>query len=396
MAAAAGAQGYGGQERSALSRLLIEGSSISAEGRDRGRPRPLEFSLSLSQPVPYRLFLLDSPPRLVVDFAQVDFAGAEPDALAGNDLLGALRWGNFRPGWSRMVAELPGPYAVESAAQTTGDAPRLTIRLRPVRAEDFAPRGNALSALWDLPEPSAPPRRPPPEGALHVVLDPGHGGIDSGAIAAGVREADLMLSFARELRDKLLREGLEVTLTRSEDVFVGLEARMTAARAAGADLFISLHADALPAGQAAGTAIYVWDQNSDDTAARQLAERHDRADLLAGLDLQGTDDSIALTLMQLARTDTQPRSENIAAFLRSSFGQAGINMHRQPVKGAAFSVLKSPDIPSVLIELGFLTDPVDRENLLDTGWRANMAGAIADAVTDWASDDRTRRSLLRH
>lgn len=121
--------------------------------------------------------------------------------------------------------------------------------------------------------------------------------------------------------------------------------------------------------------------------------RHDRADLLAGMDLAGTDDQIADVLMDMARIETQPRSEAFAKFAVSELNRAGIVMHRRPMRGAAFSVLKSPDIPSVLVELGFLTDPGDRGNLFDPEWRARTAQAIAQAASLWARDDAARAAL---
>ena len=193
-----------------------------------------------------------------------------------------------------------------------------------------------------------------------------------------------MLSFARELTEILHRAGFEVIPTRTDDSFVPLERRMTIARAGKADLFISLHADALPAGEAAGLSLYTWNPQADDRASRELAMRHDRDDLLSGVDLQGTDDQIADVLMDLARMDTHPRAEAFAKFTVSELNRAGIAMHRRPIRGAAFSVLKSPDIPSVLIELGFLTDPGDRANLFDPAWRAQTAQAIVRGIAAWA------------
>lgn len=204
-----------------------------------------------------------------------------------------------------------------------------------------------------------------------------------------------MLGFSHELTRALQNAGIEVVATRSDDRFVSLERRMTLARAGRADLFISLHADSLPEGQAAGVAIYVWDRQADDRAARELAARHDRADLLAGVDLDGADDQVAAVLMDLARLDTQPRSQNFAGMLVSEMALREFDMHRVPIRRAAFSVLKSPDIPSVLIELGFLTDPTDRANLFDPKWRRRMADSITRAVLTWAEDERVRAGLLR-
>lgn len=372
-------------------RLDVAASAIAVDKAD------LMLALRLDGPAPYRVFLLDDPKRLVIDMEGLELADADAARIPGATAMEAVRAGPFRPGWGRMVFQLPAPYAVIEAVQQTGDTgATLRLRLSPVAAEDFAGAPNAMSALWDLPQPTTPvvdPSRPQP---LRVAIDPGHGGIDSGATAEGLREADLMLAFARELTEKLIRAGFEVVLTRRKDEFVGLEARMTEARASGADLFISLHADALPDGQAAGASVFIWNSQADDRASRQLASRHDRADLVAGLDLQGTDDQIAGTLMDMARADTQPRSEAFAKHMSAHLSQAGLALHRNPVKGAAFSVLKSPDIPSTLVELGFLTDPSDRANLTDPAWRARMAQAIAGAVTDWSQDDTARAALRRH
>lgn len=388
------------QERSALARVDAERSSLIAEGKDRGKPRVMELRLALSQPVPYRVYFLDQPARLVVDFNEADFSGANPDALAGRALVRALRWGHFKPGWSRLVMELPGPYALETAIQKPDEAgARLMLRIEPIAAKDFVTRGNALSALMDLPEPATSTalaqHKPQGDRPLRVAIDPGHGGHDPGAEVGAIRESAVMLGFARELSEVLTRAGFEVVMTRKDESFIGLEDRMTLARAANADLFLSLHADALPEGEAAGMSIYFWDQDADDRASKQLAVRHDRADLLAGLDLSGTDDEVADVLMDLARLETQPRSESFAKFLVAALNRAGVAMHRRPVKGAAFSVLKSPDIPSVLIELGFLTDARDRGNLFDPEWRRNCSESIALAIGEWARDDAIRTGLLR-
>ncbi|WP_323008827.1 N-acetylmuramoyl-L-alanine amidase [Paracoccus sp. (in: a-proteobacteria)] len=388
--------------RSALATVDLTQSSLTAEGRDRGKPRPMELRLTLSQPVPYRVYFLDGPPRLVVDFREIDFSGTEAEALPGRDLVPALRWGRFRPGWSRLVMELPGPYALRLAVQSPAEGGArgalVKLRIEPVGQKDFVTRGNALSALWDLPTPAdvtaLPPRRTG-ERPLRVALDPGHGGHDPGAQVGAISEAALMLSFVRELTEILTRAGFEVVATRNDDNFIPLERRMTIARAKQADLFISLHADALPAGEAAGLSIYMWNPQADDRATRELAMRHDRADLLAGLDLAGTDDQLADVLMDLVRTETHPRSEAFAKFAVSELNRAGIAMHRTPVRGAAFSVLKSPDIPSVLIELGFLTDAGDRANLFDPDWRARTAQALTQAISLWAQDDAARAVLLR-
>lgn len=380
----------------AMADLNIGASSLTAEGRDRGKPRPMDLRLVLDRAVPYRVFLVDDPVRLIVDMKGIDLTGIQPSDLFGHDLVPAIRWGEFRRGWSRIVVELPAPYRVTRAGQTTrAPEPVLDIALEPVDREDFQPRPSATAALRNLPVPSEIETPEAPSEGLVVALDPGHGGFDPGAEGGGATEANLVLTFALELRAALQARGIGVVMTREDDSFVSLERRTTMARDAGADLFLSLHADALPSGQAAGATIYTWDPKADERAARQLASRHERDDLMWGVDLGGEDDDLATVLMDFARTDTQPRSEVFAKFVTSRMALMGIGLHGRPVQKAAFSVLKSPDIPSVLLELGFISDAVDRANLLNPSWRSRMVTVLADSIVGWARDEKARKSVLR-
>lgn len=376
-------------------RLDPGGSALVATGRGWGGPRPLELRLALTEPVPYRVYIVGDPARLVVDLQGADLGPAKPQDLFGADLAPAIRWGKSHDGWSRIVVELPGPYRIDSAGQQGRAAlSQITVGLAPVDPDDFAPRPSATAALRGLPEPAEGPQ-PAPDDRFTVMLDPGHGGHDPGALAEGESEANLVLVFALELRAVLQARGVEVQLTRHDDSFVNLERRMTAARQARADLFISLHADALPEGQAAGATVYVWNPAADSRAADQLTLRHGRDDLLAGVDLTGQDDALTGILMDFARTDTQPRSERFASWLISRMSLMGIGMHGRPVQGATYSVLKSPDIPSVLLELGFISDHDDRANLLNPEWRARMVQVVTEAVTGWARDESARAAMLR-
>ncbi len=358
-----------------------------------------EVTLGLSQPVPFRAFLLDSPPRLVVDFREVDFSAANPKDYAQKGLLGEIRWGAFRPGWSRFVAELTGPVRLVSAEERTGETPNLHLVLERVEATEFVARdGAAQSALWDLPQPAPtakPHRRQDGSAPLRVVLDPGHGGLDPGAEADGYSEAVLVLTFARELKEALTRAGIEVKMTREENIFVPLDTRLTVAHDFEADLFLSLHADALPEGEAMGATVYLFDETASDSAAQKLAERHDRADLLAGVDLAGHDDAVAGVLMDLARTETHPRAVRFGQVLSGAIKGEGLRMHRHPVQGADFAVLRSPDIPSALLELGFMSSDIDRARLHDAAWRTQMVAAITAGVQRWAKADAAEARLLR-
>lgn len=375
------------QDLSALARLDPAASRIedAAGGVD--------ITLSLSQPVPWRVRVMDEPPRVVMDFREVDWSGA--GALRNDSgQIKSLRAGVFRAGWSRLVLELAAPFTVEMAAMQTGARALVTVHLKPASLDAFAKAAAAPEPPeWALPQPADLPKADTSKGGpLRVVLDPGHGGIDPGAERGSQSEAQLMLGFARELKERMLREGgFAVTMTRDEDVFVPLETRISIARAAGAQVFVSLHADALAAGEATGATVYHLAEEASDEASRTLAERHDRDDLLAGVDLTQQDDLVATILMDMARTETNPRVLALADHLAGSIHEAGIKMHRHPIQQAGFSVLKSPDIPSVLVELGFLSSSSDLKRLNDPDWRAKMQGAIITGLRQWAAEDAKRQ-----
>lgn len=202
-----------------------------------------------------------------------------------------------------------------------------------------------------------------------------------------------MLTFARALKEALLRDGrFTVVMTRDDDVFVPLEARISIARAAGATVFLSLHADALAEGEAQGATIYTLSDEATDEAAQTLAERHDRDDLLAGLDLSAQDDLVVTVLMDMARTDTAPRVDRLATALEAAIKAAKLKMHRHPQQKAGFSVLKSPDIPSALLEVGFLSSSRDLKRLGDAEWRGKMAAALVAGLGAWADEDAAIRA----
>ena len=379
----------GAQDLSALARFDPVGSAMTsaADGVD--------IALSISRPVPWRLTVLADPPRLILDVREVDWTGI--GRLARMAPVVDLRAGVFRPGWSRLVMELDGPQRVtRSEMETAGDGAVIRLTLAPTDPQSFA----SAAATPDLPgwaAPDAASLAPPVKsgsGAIVVVLDPGHGGLDPGAERDGLTEAALMLTFARELKELLRRDGrFSVVMTREDDVFVPLETRISTARDAGASLFISLHADALAEGEAQGATVYTLSDEASDDAAVTLAERHNRDDLLAGIDLSDQDDGVAKVLMDMARTETAPRTGRLADAIVAALKAAKLRMHRQPRQKAGFSVLKSPDIPSVLLELGFLSSSRDARRLNDPQWRSAVAEAILQAIAAWAAEDAALGAL---
>jgi len=228
-----------------------------------------------------------------------------------------------------------------------------------------------------------------------IVLDPGHGGIDPGAQEGEIKEADLMLSLARRLRDLLRRADLvDVFMTRDDDIFVPLEQRISIAHSVQADVFISLHADKVTEGIAQGATVYTLDKMASDEASAKLAERHDRAEIITGIDLSGADDELAGVLLDLARQDTQPRSELLADALVASLSDLGV-VETRPHRRANFSVLKAADIPSVLIEAGFMSSKQDLKNLSSPDWQSDFAKAVVEGILQWYIEDQKRAKLRR-
>ncbi|MEM9321179.1 MAG: N-acetylmuramoyl-L-alanine amidase, partial [Pseudomonadota bacterium] len=358
----------------------------------QNRPGGVEITLGLSQSVPYRLRIFSGPPRLAIDFREVAWSGFPPDF---NQAEGIERVSTGAaadaPGWSRIVLELGGPFAITSAQMQTNPetgAASVQVILSDSDAAAFAAIAEATEAPAIAPLPGGA------EDVLVIALDPGHGGVDPGAEADGLREADLMLTFARELAEMLLRTGsAEVVLTRNSDAFVSLAQRISIARAAGADAFVSLHADALADGSATGATVYTLSDSASDAAAAALAERFDRADMLTGVDLAAADDAVAGILMDLTRHETGARADALADGIVEAFAAAGIALHPNPRHQAGFTVLKAADIPSVLVEVGFLSEEEDRARIVDPIWRAEMQAAFVSAILNWAEADLLQSGL---
>jgi N-acetylmuramoyl-L-alanine amidase len=385
------------QEFSGLARLDVAQSRVS--DRDGG----MEAVLYLSQPIPYRVFTLDDPRRLVLDFREVDWRGATRQTLLNSDHATDLRFGVLRPGWSRMVIDLAGPMHLDEAGMAVDPADgtaRLLVRLTETDAAAYAADAGAPpDPDWQLlsaADPTLGAAPPPQDGPLVVVIDPGHGGIDPGAGRDGLNEADLMLQLALELAEAVNRAGdMQAVLTRSADVFVPLEERMTLARAHRADAFISLHADALEEDEARGAVVYSLSAEASDEASARMAERHDRGDLLAGLDLSGQDDTVATVLMDLARLDTTPRSLRLADALVSGLRDAGARMNSKPRREASLAVLNAADFPSALVEVGFLSNARDLAALRTPEGRAPIVAGLVRALQRWSADEAARAPLIR-
>lgn len=385
------------QDMVGLARLDVAQSQVRDEGGG------LVVDLWLSQPVPWSVHTLDDPRRLIVDFREVDWRGASREALLNSDRATGLRFGTVRPGWSRLVVDLAEPLILTSAemrvAEVTGTA-RVVLRLEPGTAEEFAGRAGAPEGTqWDLdptPAEAVPEAAEAADGRIVVVIDPGHGGIDPGAERDGVVEAAVMLMLAQELAEAIDRTGtMRAVLTREADVFVPLAERMSRARAAGGDVLISLHADALEEDMARGASVYTLSAEAADRAAARMAERHERGDLLSGLDLTGEEDRVATVLLDLAMLETRPRSLHLAEAMVTGLSDAGTPLNSRPRREAPLAVLNAADFPSVLIEVGFLSSAEDRARLTSAAGREAIVAGILRGLDRWATEEAARARLVR-
>ncbi len=350
--------------------------------------------LDLDAKVGFQIFTLADPYRIVVDLPDIRWLVPPAVARRKGGLVAGLRYGQYQPGNARVVLDLKKPGTVSKSfiiPASKNNDPRLVIDIRP------ATRAAFLSTLRAPPKqkvqtPQVPvgakPKRQPSEKPL-VILDPGHGGIDPGAISInGVFEKKVTLSMARQIRKAILALGRQrVRLTRVRDTFIPLRRRVAIARAAGADLFLSIHADSIENRRVRGGGIYTLSETASDNEAAALAAKENRADLIAGLNLSTHDDEVASILIDLTQRETMNYSAKFAATLVPQLKQL-IHMRRKPHRFAGFVVLKAPDVPSVLIELGYLSNRQDERMLMDRHSRQRIANAIARAVDNYFKDQK--------
>ena len=360
----------------------------------------LEINLKLSQGVPYKISFLEDPISLIIDFSIVSFDEIDPRKLNRSKNIKLIKFEELDSKWSRLSIQFKDYWDIESTEmridQSDGSA-IISILLKSV-SEDFF-KSNNLNGNNILKSKNSKVTEKSSvieNNEFVVVLDPGHGGKDPGAEAGGHRESNLMLELAAAVKESLIRNtNFEVILTRNEDVFLSLEDRITIAAKSGADLFISLHADAVIEGEASGTTVYLLSENATDKMSAQLASRHDRSKILRDVDLSGIDSQVASVLIDMARQETKPRNEAVASFILQVFKEKITELSSQPLRYAAFSVLKSPDIPSILIEAGFMSTSSDLQNLITPQWRVEFADALSEAISRWQIKDKQQKFLKK-
>lgn len=350
------------------------------------------FVFDTSAPLTPKIFVLDDPFRVVMDLPEVTFNVPPGTGRQAKGLVKSFRFGLFQPGLSRLVLDVTKPVRIARQFLLPGEAgsagQRLVIDLVETDLSSF--RANAgWPATNQAPAPAVrpyqgpqPTTRPQPEYLPVVVLDPGHGGVDPGAAGRRTRTQEklVVLDVAKRVHRHLLKGG-KVTprLTRDRDIFIKLPDRVRRARAMNADLFVSIHADSAENPKARGAGVYTLSENASDREAASLARRENRADLIAGVDLSGESPEVSSILLDLTQRETMNGSVRFARTLTGELGKVAplrSNTHRF----AGFRVLKAPDIPSVLIELGFLTNREEEKRLANPHEREKLAVAIARAV----------------
>jgi N-acetylmuramoyl-L-alanine amidase len=373
---------------------------VASDARLAGDGKQTRFILDLDKPIRFRAFALDDPYRVVIDTAQVNFRLAPGTGTAGRGLIKAFRYGMVMPGGSRIVFDLAGPARIANSYMldtANGQPPRLVLELEEVDRATFLDglkaetRPELKPGIADAKaSPAAPAQQTavapkpaaPPDTRPVVVIDPGHGGIDNGTQASGELEKDLVLSFGLTLRDRLEKSGkYRVVMTRTDDTFIALDDRVRIAHSQSAALFVSIHADYLPRseGDVQGATIYTLSDKASDAEAERLAEAENRADAIGGVDLREEPTDVADILIDLAQRETRTFSNRFARLLMNEM-KAGVRMHKHPLKSAGFKVLKAPDVPSVLVELGYVSNKSDRDHLVSESWRSKTAGAMAQAI----------------
>lgn len=358
-------------------------------------PERARLILDLSGPTEFAIASLGDPDRIAIDVKVGGLAFAVPPDAAGEGIVRTYTIEMAETGRARTLLTLNQPAAVQQAyfLEAVADQPaRLVVDLILDTRENFAARvaadlaaalSNQAAEATAVPTEPAPEMAPPGTRPL-VVIDPGHGGIDNGASAPnGVHEKDIVLTFALQLQDVLMATGrFDVALTREDDSFLRLEDRVTLARQNKADLFISLHADSFQQQEISGASIYTRDERATDILDKVLADGENKADIIAGFAVPEMQPAVVDILVDLMRRQMR-RQSYIAARAIVEQLQPAVALRRFPVRQADFFVLQAPDVPSILVELGFLSNASDIANLQKSEWRDRAVEALARGIASY-------------
>jgi N-acetylmuramoyl-L-alanine amidase len=376
----------------ALALPAVAADTIRVHGyKMAGDASRVRIVLQMESEPQVRWTLMRGPHRLVLDLPGTTLA-LDPKEAAPRGLVTGVRYGQLDAGVSRLILSTEGPFRVEGLdilPNESSPGHRLVADLvatsetefEAALAEQIETTGSTAASKSDrLGQPGQPQAKP-----FTIVIDPGHGGIDSGAEGSGgTLEKAVTLNFSRELRDHLARDArLKVHLTRDDDTFLRLDERVRIARQHGADLFISVHADTIKYKGIRGATVYTVSDQASDADAAALAARENLSDELAGMAVEDSDHAVSDILMDLVRRETHSFSIRFARTLLGELS-AQVEMIKNPHRFAGFKVLKAPDVPSVLLELGYLSNKDDEQQFQSAEWRAKAIGSIGEAIADFA------------
>ncbi len=358
-------------------------------------PDKVRFVMELTEAPRYRVFTLPDPFRVVIDLPELEWRPGK-DLPGGRDdaLITAMRFGLFAPGTSRVVLDMRGPVRIKKlfVIPPNGNYPhRLVIDIAPIGREAFFAGGRSAPLL------SSPPLAPPRAAALVVpkprtddrpviVIDPGHGGVDPGATSiTGADEKDIALAYALELRRRLTATGrYRVVMTRDKDIFISLSNRREIAQQNGAALFLSVHANNHKSKKIRGASVYTLSESASDAEAKSVAAKENKADIVAGIDLAGQSEVVGDILRDLVQRETMNLSKRFANTLVTDLGRV-TKLLRNTHRFAGFAVLKSPVVPSVLVEVGYLSNRAEERLLRSAKHRQSVVGATLRAIDGYFS-----------
>ncbi len=364
--------------------------------------------VDISDVTDFRAFTLSSPYRMVIDLPEFSWNAkniTRPPAARISD----IRQGGLTHGISRIVFDLEQPIVIESAFLLPKQGKkqnRIVIDYKPTGTSAFKKAQSTIHGTLKIPNHAKNPNQelkakaskgipiPPPNSARPkknpshkplIIIDPGHGGVDPGAVGHGkIYEKHVVLALAKSLRDELVKTGkYRVLLTRETDRFIRLKDRVKFARSKGGDLFVSLHADSIHKPNVRGTSIYTLSKKSSDKQTAKLAEKENRADLIANVDVDIEDEQVAFILGDFLMNDTMNQSKFFANKLVRSLKNHGIKTLENPHRYAGFAVLKAPDIPSILIEAGFMSNKAEARLLNQSSHRKKLAKSIKAGINTY-------------
>jgi N-acetylmuramoyl-L-alanine amidase len=366
-----------------------------------GSPAHTRFVVDFSDTTTFQVFTLRDPYRVVVDLPPVSWKVDSSAAKEHGGVIDGYRFGLFKPDTFRIVLDVNRPVAVESAVTTAasdGGMHRLVLDLSTISKAEF---DRTYVGPPQPTEETAAVRPPPPlgtsprkDGKRIVVIDPGHGGVDPGTSGiSGIYEKDITLAAAKELKRQLeTSRQYHVVLTRDSDVFLPLRERLEVARAAHAQLFVSLHADSIARAGVEGSSVYTLSDKASDTEAAALATKENKADIIAGANLTSYPAEVTDILIDLAQRETKNDSIKYAHFLVQELDKNG-RLLGHSMRSAGFAVLKAPDVPSVLLEMGYLSNPKEEQQLRSPQYRAKLMAAVKRAIDQFfAEQERLTKS----